>query len=105
MSGIPKTRVHVILSEMLFKKKVSARWVLHMLSDEQKARRLETCTQLLARYNREGNAFLSRIVAIDETWIRDFESELKSQSNVRKHTSSPRLLRGNDQGATISHYS
>jgi hypothetical protein len=33
---------------------------------------------------------LRRIVAIDETWIRDFDPELKSQSAQWKHTSSPR---------------
>jgi hypothetical protein len=33
---------------------------------------------------------LRRIVAIDETWIHDFEPELKSQSAQWKHPSSPR---------------
>jgi hypothetical protein len=38
----------------------------------------------------QGDPFLRRIVAIDETWIRDFEPELKSQSAQWKHPSSPR---------------
>ena len=32
----------------------------------------------------------TEIVAIDETWVRDFEPELKSQSNEWRSPSSPR---------------
>ena len=32
----------------------------------------------------------TEIVAIDETWVSDFESELKSQSNEWRSPSSPR---------------
>jgi hypothetical protein len=50
-------------------------------------------TQLLDRYQREGEDFLKRIVAIDETWIRDFEPKLKSQSMQWKGKDSPRSLK------------
>ena len=51
------------------------------LSEEQKCRRLEIAQQLLHRFREEGNEFLQKVVAIDESWIRDFEPELKSQSS------------------------
>jgi hypothetical protein len=51
------------------------------LTVEQKQKRLEIATLLKQRFNVEGQAFLYRIFAIDETWVRDFEPELKSQSN------------------------
>jgi hypothetical protein len=35
----------------------------------------------LRRYEAEGEQILNRFVAIDETWIRDFEPQLKSQSS------------------------
>ncbi|PSN37713.1 Mariner Mos1 transposase, partial [Blattella germanica] len=35
--------------------------------------------ELLQHYQTEGEQFLRRILTIDETWIRDFEPELKSQ--------------------------
>ena len=35
----------------------------------------------------------TEIVAIDETWVRNFEPELKSQSNKWRSPSSPRLKR------------
>jgi len=45
---------------------------------------------LLYRFREEGNEFLQKMVAIDETWIRDFEPELKSQSSEWRGKSSPR---------------
>jgi hypothetical protein len=42
------------------------------------------------RFNFEGQAFLYRIVAIDETWVKDFEPELKSQSNDWRSQNSAR---------------
>ncbi|KAJ4444105.1 hypothetical protein ANN_05894 [Periplaneta americana] len=45
---------------------------------------------LLHRYQREGDDFLGRIVAMDETWTRSYEPNLKRQSNEWKHPGSPR---------------
>ena len=45
---------------------------------------------LLEWYQREGNDFLRRIVAMDETWARSYELNLKRQSNEWKHSGSPR---------------
>ena len=41
------------------------------------------------RYEAEGKQFFNRTVAIDETRIRDFELQLKSQSSQWKHATSP----------------
>ncbi|XP_025154653.1 uncharacterized protein LOC105190474 [Harpegnathos saltator] len=71
-------------------KRKAARWVPHFLSAKQKATRSEIAHELLACYENEGETFLDRIIAIDETWIRDFEPELKSQSDVWKSPGSPR---------------
>ncbi|KAJ4432604.1 hypothetical protein ANN_21227, partial [Periplaneta americana] len=45
---------------------------------------------LLDQYQREGDYFLGRIVAMDETWTRSYEPKLKRQSNEWKHPGSPR---------------
>ncbi|KAJ4450294.1 hypothetical protein ANN_01714 [Periplaneta americana] len=45
---------------------------------------------LVARYQREGDDFLGRIVAMDETWTYSYEPNLKRQSNEWKHPGSPR---------------
>ena len=38
--------------------------------------------ELLQHYENEGECFLDRIIAIDETWVCNYEPKLKSQSNV-----------------------
>jgi hypothetical protein len=86
-TGISPTSVFHILTNNLQNRKICARWVPHCLTAEQKQKCLETATLLKQRFNVEGQAFLYRIVAIDEMWVRDFEPELKSQSN--KYPSSP----------------
>ena len=45
---------------------------------------------LLDRYLREGEDFLGRIVAMDETWAHSYEPNLKRKSNEWKHPGSPR---------------
>jgi hypothetical protein len=60
------------------------------LSAEQKQKRLEIATSLKQRFNVEGQAFLYRTVAMDETRVRDFEPEMKSQSNEWRSLTSPR---------------
>jgi hypothetical protein len=64
--------------------------VPHYLTAEQKQKRLETATFLKQIFNVEGQAFLYRTVAIDETCVRPFEPELKSQSKDRRSPTSPR---------------
>jgi len=63
------------------KRKICARWVPHCLTAEQKQKHLEIATLLKQRFNVEGQAFLYRTDTTDETWVRDFEPELKLQSN------------------------
>ena len=41
---------------------------------------LTIVTQLLYRYDSEGQNFLERIVAVDETWVRSYEPEIRRQS-------------------------
>jgi len=51
---------------------------------------LEIAQQLLHGFREEGNEFLQKVVAIDETWTRDFELELKSQSSEWRGKGFPR---------------
>jgi hypothetical protein len=80
-TGISPTSVFRILTNDLQKRKICARWVPHCLTAEQKQKqkRLEIATLLKQRYNIESQEFLYRIVAIDETRVRDYEPELKLQ--------------------------
>jgi hypothetical protein len=78
------------VTHTLQKREFAAKWVPRHLSEEQRAASKKVAEELLWRYKAEGERFLKRIVAMDETWISDFEPELKSQSSYRKHATSPR---------------
>ena len=86
---ISPTSAFRILTNDLQKRKICARWLPHCLTAERKQKRLEIATLLKQRFNVEGQAFLCQIVATDETWVRDFEPELKSQSNEWRSPTSP----------------
>ena len=54
-------------------RKVAARWVPRALTDEQKQARVDVAKCLYKRYEKEGDTFINRIIAIDETWIKSYE--------------------------------
>ena len=47
----------------------------------------------LELYEYEGEAFLRRVITMDETWICSYTHELKRQSNEWRHIESPRTKR------------
>ena len=81
--------MHHIATTVLGYRKVSARWVPRQLTVEMKAQRKDMCTQLLERYNAEGEAFLQRIVTGDESWVHHYDPECKAQSMEYRHKTSP----------------
>ena len=76
--GISHGLVHTILTRHLKMRRVAARWVPHYLTNAQMTDRVETAQTHLNRHEIEGDQFINRIVAIDETWLRIYEPELKS---------------------------
>ena len=54
-------------------RKVAARWIPHEISEVQQWLLYAYAQALLDRYQREGDDFARRIVAIDETWARSYE--------------------------------
>jgi hypothetical protein len=96
-TGISPTSIFPFLTKYFQKRKISARCVPHCFTAEQKQKRLEIATLLKQRFNVEGQAFLYRFVAIDETWVRDFEPELKSHSNKWRSPPSPRPTKSDER--------
>jgi len=78
-----------IIHNRLVFRKVCARWVPKQLTEEQKNNRVAICQRQLDRYAKEGEAFLTRIVNGDETWVHHFAPESKRQSMEWKHPGSP----------------
>ena len=81
--------VHTIMTKRLNWHKVCAQWVPHSLQPQQEACVMAHCIDHLQCYAREGNEFLARVVAGDESWCHHFEPEAKRQSLQWKHPGSP----------------
>ncbi|XP_053406618.1 histone-lysine N-methyltransferase SETMAR-like [Mercenaria mercenaria] len=64
--------------------KVSARWALKLLSEEEKQTRSRCSAVFLERYAAEGDEFLDRIVTTDETCLHHYDLEMKALSSVLK---------------------
>jgi hypothetical protein len=78
-----------ILTEDLAMRRVAAKFVPRLLSDDQKSRRLEVCEELKQRVEMEPH-FMSRIITGDETWVYGYDPETKLQSSQWRSPSSPR---------------
>ena len=78
--GISSGSVSNILHDVLGLSKVSARWVPHMLTDEQKCKRVQWCRKMIERFGRGRSYAVWEIVSGDETWIYSFDPETKQQS-------------------------
>jgi hypothetical protein len=74
-----------IPKERLGMRKISPRWVPYDLTEMQKWLRYDAARNHLERYEREGEAFLRRIIMLDETWAKSYEPQLKRQSKEWRH--------------------
>ncbi|GFN76346.1 histone-lysine N-methyltransferase SETMAR [Plakobranchus ocellatus] len=100
---ILKTNFYEIVHDKLGYRKVSARWVPKMLSDEHKRQRVEISQILLHRCQQEGdetvdvgpggdhhvrNKLLEHLITGDETWLHLSTPKTKRDSMTWKHPSS-----------------
>ncbi|KAL4142110.1 hypothetical protein QTP88_004631 [Uroleucon formosanum] len=81
-----RSLLHEIVSIKLNFRKLCARWVPKILTDEHRVKRQGSALQFLSRYEEEGDKFLSRIVTGDETWVSHVTPESKQQSMEWRHT-------------------
>ena len=84
-------------------RKIAARWVPDMLLESEKHQHVNIARKLLKRYGGDGNEMFQQIIAIDETWIRSLEPELKHQSSEwhTKNSPCPEKFRGNQNCAKM----
>jgi len=73
------TTVHQILTEELAMKKLYTKFVPKNLTIEEKDNRKDACLHLLERIQRDRN-FLKNVITGDETWIFEYDPEIKRQS-------------------------
>jgi histone-lysine N-methyltransferase SETMAR len=71
-----------ILADNLNTRRVSARFVPRLLSDDQKALHISVCREL--KQARDDLNFISNIITGDETWVYGYDPETKQESSQWK---------------------
>ena len=72
-TGISDGSVQTILKKRLDLRKVCARWVPHLLTEEQKTQCLKCARELLKTYKTFKAVIVGLFLTGDETWIHMFE--------------------------------
>ncbi|CAH2003856.1 unnamed protein product [Acanthoscelides obtectus] len=93
---ISKTSIQKILHEELGVRKLVFRWIPHLLTEEQKAARVNWCQKTLDRFNSGNSKNLSSIVSGDESLIYCYELGNKRQSAPTKVIRSRSILKRKD---------
>ena len=75
--AISRERVENILHKELGIPKVSAMWVPHLLTPDQKHTRLVVLQAYLAVFEADPDSFLERFLTQNECWVHHFEAETK----------------------------
>jgi histone-lysine N-methyltransferase SETMAR len=73
-------------------RRISARFVPRLLSEDQKALRVSLCRELKQQARDDPN-FISNIITGDETWVYDYDPETKQQSSQWKSPNSQRPIK------------
>ncbi|XP_026816229.1 protein GVQW3-like [Rhopalosiphum maidis] len=87
--GLTHTTVHQILTNDLEMRKICAKMVPKILSQDQKDNRRDRCLDFLEQIENEPS-FLKRVITGDESWIFEYDPETKRQSQEWHTSASPR---------------
>ena len=82
LSGIHSSSVLKILRERLGLCKNCARWLRHLLTDQQKQSRVRLASQVIEKYDKCDPRRLKEVVTGDETWIYHFQPDSKAKNKV-----------------------
>ena len=83
-TGISEGSVQTILKMRLDLRKVCARWVPHLLTEEQTPQRLKCARELLKTYKGCNSRVISNLLTGDETWVHIFESQRRADNKQWK---------------------
>ena len=89
--GISLSMVHLILKKHLKVRKISTKWVPHLLTDEQKRQRVKVAKKLLQMFPKYDKKQFANVVTGDETWVHYFEPVRKVSNKIwaTKHSKRP----------------
>ena len=88
--GVSKTTIHEAVTEKLGYRRLCARWVPEILTDDHKMKRMGSTLKFLTRYAQERYEFLDYIVTGDDTSGFHHTPESKQKSLQWRHTHSPK---------------
>ena len=80
--GISVGAAHTILRRDLKMRRISARWIPHLLTKEQKLARVRISKQLLKQFPKYNNRSFANIITGDETWVHFYEPKRKIQNKI-----------------------
>ena len=83
-TGISEGSVQTILKKCLDPRKVCARWVPHLLTEEQKTQRFKCARELLKTYKGCNSRVISNLLTGDETWVHMFEPQRRADNKQWK---------------------
>ena len=83
-TGISEGKVKTILKKRFGLRKVCARWVPHLLTEEQKTQRLKCARELLKTYKGCNSRVISNLLTGDETWVHMFEQQRRADNKQWK---------------------
>jgi len=100
--GVSIGSVHTILTADLCLRRVSAKFVLKLLTMEQKQLRLETAQDMLDCVESDSN-FLNTVITGDESWVYGYDPE-KRRSPHNGNIHHPRGQRKHGRSAATSRF-
>ncbi|XP_041369571.1 protein GVQW3-like [Gigantopelta aegis] len=80
MLSMNKESIRKILIEDLSMRKVCAKLVPKRLTNEQKQKRVDICTDLLDRTEQEAN-LLDSVITRDESWVFQYDRKVKDKAS------------------------
>ena len=83
-TGMSEGSVQTILKKRLDLRKVCARWVPHLLTEEQKTQHLKSARELLKTYKGCKSRVISNLLTGDETWVHMFEPQRRADNKQWK---------------------
>jgi histone-lysine N-methyltransferase SETMAR len=97
---ISREGVGSIFHEDLDMRKLSAKWIPKYLNADEKCQWRQSYEKLFKFFLPDRNAFLSRFVTMDKTWLYHYDPESKQQSIEWRHSGSPRTKKFRVQKST-----
>ena len=73
---------HTIHRRDLKMRRISARWIPHPVTKEQKLARVRIAKQLLKQFPKYNNRSFANIITGDETWVHFYEPNRKTQNKI-----------------------